>query len=139
MVEKSHIGGFWPSPYETVRTAASRIADWIAPASEASVTAAAYRIALELPGVAEDDIHLTVTDGVVTVSGEKRSGREEGGESWYFSERQFGAFSRSFRLPPDAEEAGVTASLKDGVLTVVVPKRKAAPADVARRVPIGRG
>jgi len=73
-------------------------------------------------GVAEGDIELTVHDGVVTVQGEKKTEREEEGETWYFSERQYGAFSRSFRLPPDADEKKVDAGLKDGVLTISVPK-----------------
>lgn len=138
MVEKSHTSGFWPSLYEPLRSAGARLADWIAPASEASSGEDAYRIALELPGVAEDDIHLTVDDGTVSVTGEKRTTREEKGETWYFSERQFGSFSRSFRLPPDADEAGVRADLQDGVLTVTVPRR-AQETPKSRRVPISRG
>ena len=139
MVEKAHTSGFWPSLYDPFRTLGSRVAEWLAPASEAKVDDAAYTIAMELPGVAEEDIHLTVEDGMVTVTGEKRSSREEEGESWYFSERQFGAFSRSFRLPPDADEPAVKAVLKDGVLTVTVPKRTPAPPEAGKRVPIERG
>jgi HSP20 family protein len=139
MVEKSHTSGFWPSLYDPFRTIGSRIAEWVAPASEASVNDNAYTIAMELPGVAEDDIHLTVEDGVVTVTGEKKTSREEKGESWYFSERQFGSFSRSFRLPPDADEAAVKAALKDGVLTVTLPKRAPSAPEGAKRVPIERG
>ena len=112
MVEKSHSTGFWPSLYEPFRTMGSRLAEWVAPASEASADDKVYRIALELPGVAEKDIELTVDDGVVTVKGEKKTSREEKGETWYFSERQYGSFSRSFRLPPDADDAGVSADLK---------------------------
>ena len=123
MVEKSHTGGFWPSLYDPFRQAGSRLAEWIAPASEASVKGDAYRIAVELPGVAEEDIDLSVHDGVMTLKGEKRIEREEEGETWFFSERSYGAFSRSFRLPPDADEGAVEADLKDGVLTVTVPKK----------------
>lgn len=123
MVEKSHTGGFWPSLYDPLRQAGSRLAEWIAPASEASVKGDAYRIAVELPGVAEEDIDLSVHDGVMTLKGEKKTEREEEGETWFFSERSYGAFSRSFRLPPDADEGAVEADLKDGVLTVTVPKK----------------
>jgi HSP20 family protein len=139
MVEKSHSAGLWPSLFDPLRGVGARIADWIAPASEASTDDSAYRIAMELPGVAEDDIHLTVDQGVVTVKGEKRTSREEKGETWYFSERQFGSFQRSFRLPPDADEAAVKADLKDGVLTVTVPKKAPAATEGGRRVPIGKG
>ena len=139
MVEKSHSTGFWPSLYEPFRTMGSRLAEWVAPASEASADDKVYRIALELPGVEEKDIDLRIDEGVVTVKGEKKTSREEKGETWYFSERQYGSFSRSFRLPPDADEAGVKADLKDGVLTVSVPKKSAEEVAKATRVPIGKG
>ncbi len=122
MVEKSHTSGLWPSLYEPFRSAGTRLAEWMAPASEASISDNAYTIAVELPGVDEKDIDLIVDNGVVTVKGEKKTEKEEKGETWYFSERQYGSFSRSFRMPPDANEAGVSADLKDGVLTITVPK-----------------
>ena len=122
MVEKSHTSGFWPSLYDPLRQLGERVSEWLAPASEASGDDAAYRIAVELPGVEEGDIHLSVEDGVVLLKGEKRTEREEKGETWYFSERQYGSFSRSFRLPPDAHGEEEDAQLKDGVLTITIPK-----------------
>lgn len=139
MVEKSHISGFWPALYEPFRAAGQRVAEWIAPASEASGRGDAYTISVELPGVAEDDIHLSVSEHVLTLQGEKRTSREETGETWYFSERAYGSFSRSFRLPPDADGDRVEAELKDGVLTINVPKHAPAPEKGAHRVAIRRG
>jgi HSP20 family protein len=143
MVEKSPatnlVSGFWPSFYEPFRSFSTKLAEWVAPASEASSDDKLYRIAIELPGVAEADIDVTVDDGVVTVKGEKKTSREEKGETWYFSERQFGSFSRSFRLPTDADEAKVGAVLKDGVLTLTVPKAGPEAAARARKVAIGKG
>lgn len=127
MVEKSQTGGMWPQVFDPLRNFGTRVADWLAPASEASEGNGTYTIAVELPGVEEKEIDVTVDKGVVTVKGEKKTSREETGETWYFSERQFGAFSRSFRLPADADETGVDAKLKDGVLTIVVPKHKEIP------------
>ena len=132
MVETSHTTGFWPSLYDPFRRAGARLAEWVAPAAEASGNDDAYRINVELPGVAEADIDLLVEDGVVTLKGEKRTEREEKGETWFFSERQYGAFSRSFRLPPDADPAGVDAALKDGVLTITVSKKAKTPPDSAK-------
>jgi len=132
MVEKSQSGGFWPSIYDPLRAFGSRVADWVAPASEAMENGSGYKITLELPGVEEKDIDLTVNDGVVTVKGEKRTEKKEEGDTWYFSERQYGAFSRSFRLPADADERKVDAALKDGVLTITVPKRAEEPAKSAK-------
>ncbi|TMV83626.1 Hsp20/alpha crystallin family protein [Thioclava sp. BHET1] len=137
MVEKTHSGGLWPSLYDPFRSFGARLAEWIAPPSEASASQSAYRIAIELPGVLEADIHLSVENGVATVRGEKISVKEEEGEDWFFCERQFGSFSRSFRLPPDADETGVKAVLKDGVLTITLPRREVGSA--GRQVPIDRG
>ena len=89
-------------------------------------------------GVAEDDVTLSVENGVVTLKGEKKTEREEKGETWFFSERQYGAFSRSFRLPPDADERNVRADMKEGVLTVTVPKAKGSAKD-SRQVKINAG
>lgn len=122
MVEKSHSPSLWPSLYEPFRHVGTRLAEWLSPASEASSDDAAYRIAIELPGVTEDDLDLTIDSGVVSIKGEKKTEREEKGETWFFSERQYGAFSRSFRLPADADEKAVNAELKDGVLTITVGK-----------------
>lgn len=142
MVEKSPaanlVSGFWPSFYEPFRGFGSKLAEWVAPASEASADDKLYRIAIELPGVAETDIDVTVDDGVVTVKGEKKTSREEKGETWYFSERQFGSFSRSFRLPADADEAKVEAVLKDGVLTLTVPKAGPEASAKVRKIAIGK-
>ncbi len=128
MVEKSHTSGFWPSLYEPLRQAGQRVAEWIAPASEASAVGEAYRISVELPGVDDKDIDVSVQDGVVVLKGEKRIERQEKGETWFFSERQYGAFSRSFRLPPDADADGIRGDLKDGVLTLTIPKKSPAAA-----------
>ncbi|GGO58006.1 HSP20 family protein [Roseovarius pacificus] len=137
MVEKSQ-SGFWPSVYEPMRNFGQRVADWLSPASDASASDNAYHITLELPGVTESDIDVSVHDGVVTVKGEKTQEREEKGDTWFFSERQYGAFSRTFRLPADADGNRLEAHLKDGVLSLSVPKRTEATGE-AKKVAIKRG
>ncbi len=123
MIEQTHSTGWWPSVYEPLRQMSSRIADWFAPASEASSKGDGYEITIELPGVAPDDVEVSVNDGMLTLKGEKRSHREEKGDTYFFSERQYGAFSRSFRLPPDADDSVVEADMNDGVLTVSIQKK----------------
>ena len=122
MVEKSQSAGMWPSFYEPFRHLGTRVADWLSPAADAKADKDAYRITMELPGVEEKDIDVSVHEGVVTVKGEKSAEREEKGDTWFFSERQFGSFSRTFRLPGDAAQDKVDAELKDGVLTITAPK-----------------
>lgn len=138
MIEKPPASTFWPSFYEPFRNFGTRLSEWLAPASEASSDDKAYRIAIELPGVAEKDIDVTVDEGMVTVKGEKKEEREEKGDTWYFSERQYGSFSRSFRLPADADQDKVSADLKDGVLTLTVARTTPELAK-SRKVPIGKG
>lgn len=138
MVEKSLSGGLWPQMFEPLRNFGSRVSDWLAPASEASVNGQTYRIAVELPGVEEKDIDVTVDNGMVTVKGEKKSSREEKGDTWYFSEREYGSFSRSFRLPSDADENAVKGDLKDGVLTLTVNKLAPQKGEGTKKVPISK-
>jgi HSP20 family protein len=123
MVEKTHAAGWFPGLYEPLRAMSQRVADWFAPASEAAATDSAYVIKVELPGVAAEAIDVSVHDGVLTLKGEKKSSREEKGETWFFSEREYGAFARSFRLPPDADQEAVSADYTDGVLTISIAKR----------------
>lgn len=137
MVEKTPASTFWPSIYEPFRNFGTRLSEWLAPASEASSDGKSYRIAIELPGVEEKDIEVTVDEGTVTVKGEKKEVREEKGDTWYFSERQYGSFSRTFRLPADADQAKVSADLKDGVLTLTVARTTPESAKT-RKVPIGK-
>lgn len=139
MVEKSDHAGLWPSIYDPFRNFGHRLRDWLTPATDASGDEDGYSIAMELPGVALEDVELSIDDGVVAVQGEKRTETEDKGDTWYFSERQYGAFRRSFRLPADADGANAKASMKDGVLTISVPKLPPETAQNARKISIDRG
>ena len=123
MVESNQTPGLWPGLYSPFRNFGTRLSEWLSPASDASSDDNAYRISVELPGVEEKDIDLQVRDGVVSVSGEKTSHREDSGDTWFFSEREYGSFRRSFRLPPDSAEDKVEAHMKDGVLEITVPRQ----------------
>lgn len=136
MVEKSEHGTLWPSLYDPFRNLGARLSDWLSPATEASGGDDAYTINMELPGVGEDDIDLTVEDGVVTIRGEKKTETEKKGDTWYFSERQYGAFRRSFRLPADADGGKISAHMQDGVLKITVPKLPEDKPDPAKKVKI---
>ncbi|MGI9512323.1 MAG: Hsp20/alpha crystallin family protein [Anderseniella sp.] len=123
MVEKSHTAGWWPSVYEPLRQIGEKVADWFAPRSEASVLDDYYEINVELPGVRAEDVDVTMQDGSLVVSGEKRSERQQTGQSFYFSEREYGAFQRAFRLPPDADIDNIDGRFDDGVLCLKIGKR----------------
>jgi len=136
MVENRHTAGWFPSLYEPFSSLRSRVADWFAPASEASTTEDAYEIEVELPGVKSDDIDVSVDGNVLTIRGEKQSQRTEEGRTWYFTERQFGSFQRTFSLPMDADTDKVSADARDGVLTLRIPKRT--QAESGKRIKVGK-
>ena len=127
MVEKTHTAGFWPNIYAPLRGMGEKIADWFAPRADAAAAQDFYEINMELPGVKADDIDIQVHDDTLTIKGEKRFEHQETGRSYYFSEREYGAFQRSFRLPAQVDKQTITADFTDGVLTVRVPKASTAP------------
>jgi HSP20 family protein len=82
----------------------------------------AYEMSVELPGLDENDVRLSLKDDVLTLSGEKKEQTEEKKQGHHFSERRFGSFRRSFRLPDDVDQDKIAASFKKGVLTINLPK-----------------
>ncbi len=95
------------------------------PATDITEDDGHYVVSAELPGMKRSDISVDVHDGVLTIRGEKKSEREEKSEKRRYVERSFGAFSRAFTLPSDADESKVEATFKDGVLTVTLAKSEA--------------
>ncbi len=99
--------------------------DWT-PAANISETDGEYLIKAELPEVSKDDVKVTVDDGVITISGERRNELEQKDEKLHRIEGLYGSFSRRFRLPDDADIGGIRAESRNGVLKVRVPKQAAA-------------
>jgi len=91
-----------------------------------------FEITAELPGVKEQDIDLSVEDGILTLSGEKKSERQDA-ESGY-SERSYGRFERRITLPSNIDEEHCSADFKDGVLRITIPK---AEEKRGRKIPLG--
>ena len=99
------------------------------PNIEISETAGEVTVTAELPGLGEKDVDVQLADGVLIIRGEKKSESED--KDRLFSERHYGRFER--RIPvDDVDEDKVTASFKNGLLTVTLPKSAAAKADVKR-------
>ncbi|MBL8026479.1 MAG: Hsp20/alpha crystallin family protein [Fibrobacteres bacterium] len=83
-----------------------------------------FVLTAEMPGLNKDDIAVDVKNGVLTLSGEKKHEHADKREGYFYSERSYGKFSRSFNLSDSVSEDGVEAEYKDGVLTVVLKKNK---------------
>ncbi|WP_439589387.1 Hsp20/alpha crystallin family protein [Hydrogenophaga sp.] len=89
-------------------------------------TPEAYAVEAEVPGVAREDIQVTVDGGVVTLRAEvKQQDRQTEGEKVLRSERFYGAVTRSFQLPQDIDNAGARAKYENGVLQLTLPKKSA--------------
>ena len=80
-------------------------------------------IEAELPGVEEKDVTVTLSNGVLTIKGEKRHEKEEKAENYHMTERSFGSFQRSLRLPDSVDDGKVEARFDKGVLRITAAKK----------------
>jgi HSP20 family protein len=96
------------------------VADW-SPEVDISEDDHGYVLKADLPEMKKDDVRVTVEDGILRVSGERKSEKEDQKKKFHRVERSFGTFRRSFTLPEDADSTKVTAEFRDGVLKVHLP------------------
>src|SRR5881227_4008000 len=101
------------------------LADWM-PLADITEDDKEYLIKAELPEMKKEDVKVTVENGVLTISGERKFEQEEKKRKFHRVERGYGTFVRSFTLPDDADFNKVNAQFKNGVLTVHVPKSEQA-------------
>jgi HSP20 family protein len=95
------------------------------PRADLAETEDAFLLSLDVPGVAESDIHLTLEDDTLKVAGERRFAGEASDSQYHRIERSYGRFYRAFRFGSPIDSAGVTADFEAGVLNVRVPKSEA--------------
>lgn len=95
-------------------------------AFEIKETEDAFVFKADLPGIKAEDLDVKLTQNRLTVSGKREAEKSEKGETFYTYERSYGSFSRSFTLPEGIENEKIGADLKDGVLTLTLPKKAGA-------------
>jgi HSP20 family protein len=105
------------------------------PSTDVSGDDKQYEITLDLPGMKEEDVTIELKDRVLTIKGEKESEVEKDDKKFYRVERHYGSFQRTLALPDDAAAEDITASMKDGVLTLSLP-RVALPNQDVKRISI---
>jgi HSP20 family protein len=93
------------------------------PSFEVKETKDAYVFKADLPGIREEDLDLSLTGNRLTVAGRREEEKREEDERYFAFERSYGSFSRSFTLPEGVDVEHANAELRDGVLTVSLPKR----------------
>lgn len=94
----------------------------LTPRMDVAETEKGYELTADLPGMQDKEVDISVSNDVLTITGERSYERESDGRSVHLSERGFGTFKRSFSLPDDVDQDQIQASLKNGVLAVFLPK-----------------
>lgn len=106
------------------------------PNFDVTETKDAYVFKADVPGVKQEEIEITTTGNRLQISGKRESEQESKTDTVYTYERQYGSFARSFTLPEGADVDHAKTELKDGVLTLVVPKLATAQ---TKKIPISAG
>ena len=99
--------------------------EWL-PSLDVAETKNEIVVKAEVPGLEPKDIDISLSDGVLTIKGEKKQEKEEKEENYHLIERSFGSFFRSIRLPNEVQSDKINASYKNGVLKIVLPKSEEA-------------
>ncbi len=85
-----------------------------------------FTLRCELPGLSEKDVDVSVASGVLTIRGEKKDEKETKKEKYYKKESWTGSFQRTLSVPASVDPTGISATMKDGILTVDLPKKEEA-------------
>ena len=115
--------------------ASGQAAALVRPNIDVDETDQAYRVSAELPGLTEKEVELNLRDNTLTISGEKRSEREEEKGGRRYAERSFGRFERTIPFPVEVDADRIDAVFRNGVLTVTLPKNEKAQ-DKTRRIEV---
>ena len=113
--------------------------DWpgmLKPALDIQETDNQYKIALEVPGVEEKNIQITLNNDILIVRGEKRQEQEKEEGGFHRVERSYGSFQRALNLPENANQDSIKAAFKNGVLTITIDKRESSAPKQGRSIPI---
>jgi HSP20 family protein len=117
-------GRFAPQPFSSGAVPFG----FLAPRVDVSEDEKAYRITAELPGLTEKDVDVTLAGDLLTIAAEKTEEKEEKDRNYHVSERRSGSFRRSFYLPEGVDRDRIEAALKNGELTLTLPKTPEAQA-----------
>ena len=111
--------------------------DAVVPSIDVRETETEFVVEAELPGMNEKDVSVTLSNGVLTLKGEKKSEREEKKDDYHLMERSYGSFQRSFQIADAIDPDKVKATFDKGVLKVAMAKRPEA-VKAEKRIPIGK-
>ncbi len=129
---------FSDSPFALARDFMNSDDKWFrAPQVDVSETDKEISLTADLPGVDEKDIKVTLDRDILTIEAEKNEEKDEKDKQYHLSERRFGKFTRSFRLPESGvKEDDIKASFKNGVLKLTLPKTEPAESTSSKQIAI---
>lgn len=127
--------GFGLSPFRSDLFTPFAAPGLLKPQVDIGATDKEYSITVEVPGVEEKDVKVEIANNTLTIRGEKKQEKEEKDKNYYRIERNYGSFQRVLSLPEDADQEGVNAVFKKGVLTITMP-RKALPKAEVKQIEI---
>ncbi len=121
---RSEMDRLWDEYFGSGRRALQPLEEAWMPAVDISETSDKITVKAEIPGMEAKDIDISMVGDTLTIKGEKKAEREEKDENFHLVERTYGSFSRSMKLPAAVDADKVEATYKNGVLTVVLPKKE---------------
>ncbi len=123
---RKEIDHFWDSFFDVEsRRKGGDAGGWF-PSLDVSETKNEIVVKAEVPGMDPKDIDISLADGVLSIRGERKQEKEEKEENYHLVERSYGSFARSVALPKEVKHDKISASYKDGVLKIVLPKSEEA-------------
>ena len=124
---------FWSHPIGANLT--QRMQELSSPALELKDKKNEFELVAEMPGMKAEDIEIKLSHGILRIAGEKREEHEKKESGYVFSERRYGQFERSIELPRGINAEKISAKMRDGILSVHIPK-SAAEIEQSRKIPI---
>ena len=118
--------------YGTDQDEPATVADWV-PAVDIKEDDKQFTLWVDVPGVDAKDVEVTMEKGMLSIQGKRHSETSETRDGFRRVERTSGRFMRRFSLPESADDSGITARSKDGVLEIVIPKQ---PAQLAKTIKV---
>lgn len=124
--------GFWDmSPFTGGAMEQRGLGDFM-PSTDITEDDKQIRVSVELPGMDEKDVQVSLANDELVIRGEKKTETEDKGKDWYRSERSYGSFHRAIALPEGIDSNKADAAFKKGVLTVTIPKKADAQQDIKK-------
>ena len=94
------------------------------PAVDVKESDNSFTLTADIPGLTKKEVKVNVTDGILSISGERKFEDEKESGNYHYRERRYGSFSRTFNLPETVNEEDISASFKNGILSIELPKHE---------------